>query len=166
MSARASRTMPASVAARRARIAALIARHDVTSQEELGRMLTDEGITVTQATLSRDLDALGAVKRSDGEGSRYFVAEQVQRDTSLPSADHTLSRILAETLLKAEAAQNIAVLHTPPGAAQYLAGHVDRSTDFPVVGTVAGDDTILIVMRSAKDAKTLCDTLLTLSEKG
>ncbi len=89
------------------------------------------------------------------QGTRYFVPQQVQRDTSLPSSDHTLPRILNETLLKAEAAQNIAVLHTPPGAAQYLAGHLDRSTDFPVVGTVAGDDTIIIVMRTEKRCEEL-----------
>lgn len=161
-----SRTTPASVAARRSRVAALIVERDITSQEDLCRILAAEGISVTQATLSRDLDALGAVKQSGATGNRYFVPEQVQRDTSLPSNDHTLSRVLNETLLKAEAAQNIAVLHTPPGAAQYLAGHVDRNADSPVVGTVAGDDTIIIVMRTAEDAQHLCDTLLTLSEKG
>ena len=163
---RTTRTTPTSVAARRARIAALIVEREITSQEDLGRLLADDGITVTQATLSRDLDALGAVKKASEKGNRYFVPQQVQRDTSLPSSDHTLPRILNETLLKAEAAQNIAVLHTPPGAAQYVAGHLDRSTDFPVVGTVAGDDTIIIVMRTEKDAKNLCETLLTLSEKG
>lgn len=161
-----TRTTPASVAARRARVASLIVEREVASQEDLCQILAQEGIRVTQATLSRDLDALGAVKQAGENGHRYFVPAQVQRDTSLPTNDHTLPRILGETLLKAEAAQNIAVLHTPPGAAQYLAGHVDRSTDFPVVGTVAGDDTIIIVMRSAKDAQSLCDTLLTLSEKG
>lgn len=161
-----TRTMPTSVAARRARIAALIVEREIASQEDLGRLLSEEGITVTQTTLSRDLDALGAVKQAGETGSRYFVAQQVQRDTSLPAGDHAVSRILNETLLKAEAAQNIAVLHTPPGAAQYLAGHLDRGTDFPVVGTVAGDDTIIIVMRTEKDAKHLCETLLTLSEKG
>ncbi len=80
--------------------------------------------------------------------------------------DPALPRILNETLLKAEAAQNIAVLHTPPGAAQYLAGHVDRSGLFESVGSVAGDDTIIIVMRDATEAQRMCATLLDLSEKG
>ncbi|MEL0249526.1 MAG: arginine repressor, partial [Actinomycetota bacterium] len=70
------------------------------------------------------------------------------------------------TLLKAEAAQNIAVVHTPPGAAQYLAGHIDRSGLFEPVGSVAGDDTIVIVMRSDSAAHDLCETLVNLSEKG
>lgn len=168
MSTRTStRTVPESVAARRARIAALICEHPVHSQEDLGRLLADEGIVVTQATLSRDLDAIGAVKQSDADGeTRYRVPEQGKWDTSLPVGDPALPRILNETLLKAEAAQNIAVLHTPPGAAQYLAGHVDRSGLFESVGSVAGDDTIIIVMRDAAEAQRMCDTLLDLSKKG
>lgn len=162
-----TRTVPASVAARRARIAALIVEREIASQEDLGRLLASEGITVTQATLSRDLDALGAVKDMGDEGRiRYLVPDQQQWDTSLPTGDPSLSRILAETLLRAEAAQNIAVLHTPPGAAQYVAGHVDRSGLGAPVGTVAGDDTIIIVMRTADEARVLCETLLDLSKKG
>lgn len=162
-----TRTVPESVAARRARIAALICERAIHSQEDLGRLLAEDGIVVTQATLSRDLDALGAVKQPDSSGtSRYLVPEQGKWDTSLPVGDAALPRILNETLLKAEAAQNIAVLHTPPGAAQYLAGHVDRSGLFESVGSVAGDDTIIIVMRDAVEAQRMCDTLLDLSKKG
>lgn len=162
-----TRTVPESVTARRARIAALICEQAVRSQDDLGRLLADDGIVVTQATLSRDLDAIGAVKRSNDDGtSRYQLPAEHTWDTSLPVGDAALPRILNETLLKAEAAQNIAVLHTPPGAAQYLAGHVDRSGLFQSVGSVAGDDTILIVMREAIDAQQLCETLLDLSEKG
>ena len=162
-----TRTVPESVAARRARIAELICEQSVRSQEDLGRLLADDGIVVTQATLSRDLDAIGAVKKPDeAGGTRYLVPEQQKWDTSLPVGDPALPRILNETLLKAEAAQNIAVLHTPPGAAQYLAGHVDRSGLFQSLGSVAGDDTIIIVMRDAAEAKRMCETLLDLSEKG
>ncbi len=80
-----TRTVPESVAARRARIAALICEQVVSSQEDLGRLLADDGIVVTQATLSRDLDAIGAVKKADaGGGTRYRVPEQQKWDTSLP----------------------------------------------------------------------------------
>jgi transcriptional regulator of arginine metabolism len=162
-----TRTVPESVTARRARIATLICERAVRSQEDLGRLLAEDGIVVTQATLSRDLDAIGAVKKPDTDGgTRYLVPDQQKWDTSLPVGDPSLPRILNETLLKAEAAQNIAVLHTPPGAAQYLAGHVDRSGLFESVGSVAGDDTIIIVMRDSAAAQTLCATLLDLSEKG
>jgi transcriptional regulator of arginine metabolism len=74
-----------------------------------------------------------------------------------------LQRIVADTLLRAEAAGNIAFVRTPPGAAQYLAGHLDRNPAFETVGTVAGDDTIIIVMRTPKDAQSLCETLVAMS---
>ena len=159
-----TRSVPVSMAARRARIAALVSSRSVASQEDLGRLLDAEGIHVTQATLSRDLDALGAVKEHLADGEvRYSVPSRTAIDTSLPRDDHSLQRIVVETLLRAEAAGNIAVVRTPPGAAQYLAGHLDRNPGFETVGTVAGDDTIIIVMRTPKDARELCDTLVSMS---
>jgi transcriptional regulator of arginine metabolism len=159
-----TRTVPLSMVARRARIAALVSTQQVASQEDLGRLLDAEGIHVTQATLSRDLDALGAVKEHLPNGEvRYSVPSRAAIDTSLPRDDHSLQRIVADTLLRAEAAGNIAVVRTPPGAAQYLAGHLDRNPAFETVGTVAGDDTIIIVMRTPKDAQSLCETLVAMS---
>jgi transcriptional regulator of arginine metabolism len=159
-----TRTVPLSMVARRARIAALVSTQQVSSQEDLGRLLDAEGIHVTQATLSRDLDALGAVKEHLPNGEvRYSVPSRAAIDTSLPRDDHSLQRIVADTLLRAEAAGNIAVVRTPPGAAQYLAGHLDRNPAFETVGTVAGDDTIIIVMRTPKDAQSLCETLVAMS---
>ena len=159
-----TRTVPLSMVARRARIAALVSTQQVASQEDLGRLLDAEGIHVTQATLSRDLDALGAVKEHLPNGEvRYSVPSRAAIDTSLPRDDHSLQRIVADTLLRAEAAGNIAVVRTPPGAAQYLAGHLDRNPAFETVGTVAGDDTIIIEMRTPKDAQSLCETLVAMS---
>lgn len=159
-----TRTVPLSMVARRARIAALVSTQQVASQEDLGRLLDAEGIHVTQATLSRDLDALGAVKEHLPNGEvRYSVPSRAAIDTSLPRDDHSLQRIVADTLIRAEAAGNIAVVRTPPGAAQYLAGHLDRNPAFETVGTVAGDDTIIIVMRTPKDAQSLCETLVAMS---
>jgi transcriptional regulator of arginine metabolism len=159
---------PRTMTARRARIAAIIATHTIGSQEELGQALAEEGIHVTQATLSRDLDAIGAVKAIDDAGLlHYSLGEQSVPDTSIPvsGADATLARVAAELLVRAEAAGNIAVVHTPPGAAQFLAGHLDRSAGFDTVGSVAGDDTIIIVMRTPEDAAGLCTTLLRLAEQ-
>ncbi len=158
---------PRTMNARRARIAALLASRPIGSQEELGLLLADEGITVTQATLSRDLDALGAVKRMDDDGQvSYEISDVVESDTSLhtAAAEQALGRAAHELLLRAESAGNIAVLHTPPGAAQFFAGHLDRSAMFDTVGTVAGDDTVIIVTRSPEDAETLCKSLLDLAE--
>lgn len=155
---------PRTVTARRARIAALLATHVVGSQEELGTLLDGEGVHVTQATLSRDLVALGAVK---DEAGHYVLDEVAGLDTSLPIAgqEAALARLAGELLTRAEAAGNIAVLHTPPGGAQFLAGHLDRSTTFDTVGTVAGDDTIIIVTRTPEDAEDLCRSLLRLAEQ-
>jgi transcriptional regulator of arginine metabolism len=153
---------------RRSRIAAIIATESITSQEELGQLLVAEGISVTQATLSRDLDAIGAQKEVDADGSARYVLDALSStDTSIPSAgtEGTLARLASELLVRAEAAGNIAVVHTPPGAAQFFAGHLDRSTAFDAVGSVAGDDTILLVMRTPDEANELCAALLKLAEK-
>jgi len=152
---------------RRSRIATIIATNTVTSQEELGQLLAAEGINVTQATLSRDLDAIGALKELDVDGSaRYMLGDLTTVDTSIPTVgtDAAIARLTTELLVRAEAAGNIAVLHTPPGAAQYFAGQFDRSTSFDIVGTVAGDDTIFLVMRTSAEAADLCTTLLKLAE--
>jgi transcriptional regulator of arginine metabolism len=158
---------PRTMTARRARIATLIATHAIGSQEELGLLLADEGIHVTQATLSRDLDAIGASKSVDADGRLHYLLDDLgANDTSipLPGADATLARVANELLLRAEAAGNIAVLHTPPGAAQFFAGHLDRSTAFRPVGSVAGDDTVLIVLRTPEEAIELCNTLLRMAD--
>lgn len=149
--------------ARRALIADLVASHSVISQEELLELLHRQGVFVTQATVSRDLDALGAVKQSDSGGvSKYVIARRIATDTSLPSggSEQELVRVCGEVLLRAQSSGNIAVLHTPPGAAQYLAGYLDRSRVFDNVGTVAGDDTILIVMPDSSAANKLCSAVL------
>lgn len=152
---------------RRSRIATIIATHAVTSQDELGQLLLEDGIRVTQATLSRDLDAIGALKELGEDGSaRYTLAALTSTDTSIPASgtDATIARLTTELLVRAEVAGNIAVLHTPPGAAQFYAGHIDRSTVFDPVGSVAGDDTILLVMRTPREAADLCSRLLKMAE--
>lgn len=159
---------PHTMAARRALICQVIATRQVSSQEELGQALADEGFHVTQATLSRDLDAVGAVKVTDARGHQaYSVLDASAGDTSIPTAgaEATMARLAADLLIRAEAAGNIAVLHTPPGAAQFYAGHIDRSSSLGVVGSVAGDDTIILVMRSEAQAQELCDRLLRLAEQ-
>ena len=159
---------PRTMTARRARIAGILATRAIGSQEELGQALAAEGIHVTQATLSRDLDAIGAVKTLDDDGTVHYALDELSAlDTSIPvsGSDATLARVASELLVRVEAAGNIAVVHTPPGAAQFLAGHLDRSTVFEPVGCVAGDDTIIIVMRTPKDASRLCTTLLKLAEQ-
>lgn len=161
-------SVPKTATARRARIATLIATHAVGSQDELGHLLADEGVHVTQATLSRDLVALGASKVTEDDGTQHYVVDEIASgDTSIPIAgqEAALGRLASELLVRAEAAGNIAVLHTPPGAAQFFAGHLDRSTSFDTVGTVAGDDTVIIVMRTPREATDLCTALLRMADQ-
>ena len=159
---------PRTATARRSRIAALICAHAVGSQEELGQLLAAEGIHVTQATLSRDLVAIGALKGTDDDGHPHYTLDAAAAaDTTIPLAgsDGSLARVCNELLVRAEAAGNVAVLHTPPGAAQFFAGHLDRSAVFETVGSVAGDDTVIIVMRTPEAAVDLCNTLLKMADQ-
>jgi transcriptional regulator of arginine metabolism len=143
-------TSPVTKAARHARIVELIRDKPVRSQTELADLLGIDGVAVTQATLSRDLEELGAVKvrGTDGGPATYFIPEE-GRPPLRPAeqAPARLVRLLRELLTGTDASGNLAVLRTPPGAAQFLASALDRSGLPEVVGTIAGDDTILVVAR-------------------
>ncbi len=156
-------TTPQTMSARRARITAILAAEPVASQHALGELLLAEGISVTQTTLSRDLEAIGAVKQNDASGKVRYVTNVA--GVEIGSNPDSVGKIVAEVLIGAEAAQNIAVLRTPPGAAHYLAGTLDRSGASDIVGTLAGDDTVLVVMRTTEAALDLCARLLRLAER-
>jgi transcriptional regulator of arginine metabolism len=166
---RAGRTAPLTKAARQARIVDLVRARPVRSQAELADLLAADGVTTTQATLSRDLEELGAVKRRslDG-GSAYEVPDEEAggwgggRVADLGST--RLLRLLAELLIGTDHSGNLAVLRTPPGAAQLLASAIDRSGLPAVVGTVAGDDTVLVVARDADGGAALAGGLSALAE--
>ena len=150
-------TGPVTRAARHARIVDFIRAWTVRSQTELADMLAGDGIQVTQATLSRDLEELGAVKVS---GS-YLIPEDGKRPLrEAEQGPARLLRLLRELLTGVDASGNIAVLRTPPGAAQFLASALDRSGLSDVVGTIAGDDTILVVARDVTGGRELADKLM------
>jgi transcriptional regulator of arginine metabolism len=134
---------------RQARIVAILSSAPVRSQTELAGLLADEGIDVTQATLSRDLEELGAVKLrgADGGVGVYVVPEDGSPVRGVSGGTARLSRLLSELLVSTDASANLAVLRTPPGAAHFVASALDRAALPDVVGTVAGDDTILVVAR-------------------
>ncbi|BFU43833.1 arginine repressor [Krasilnikovia sp. MM14-A1004] len=149
-------TGPVTRAGRHARIVALIGERSVRSQTELGEILAAEGIQVTQATLSRDLEELNAIK----VGGAYLIPEDGQRPLrETQQGPARLQRLLRELLTGVDASGNIAVLRTPPGAAQFLASALDRSGLSDVVGTIAGDDTILVVARDVTGGKALAEKL-------
>lgn len=136
-------------AGRQARIVALLSATAVHSQSELAALLADEGIEVTQATLSRDLEELGAVKLrgADGGVGSYIVPEDGSPVRGVAGGTDRLVRLLGDLLVSTDASANLAVLRTPPGAAHYLASAIDRASLTEVVGTIAGDDTIFVIAR-------------------
>ncbi|GLZ75218.1 arginine repressor [Actinorhabdospora filicis] len=143
-------TGPLTKSARQARVIEIIRAQPVRSQAELADVLAAEGIAATQATLSRDLEELGAVKV---RGTDKLPASYVIPDDGAPplrpnaTPPDRLVRLLRELLTGADHSGNLAVLRTPPGAAQFLASALDRSGLADIVGTIAGDDTILVVAR-------------------
>jgi transcriptional regulator of arginine metabolism len=141
---------PVTKAARHARISELVRSTPINSQTVLARLLADEGMAVTQATLSRDLEELGAVKLrgADGSPAAYVLPEEgaAPMRPSVGPPDQLVRR-LQELLVGAEASGNLVVLRTPPGAAQFLASGLDRSGLPEIIGTIAGDDTILVITR-------------------
>ncbi len=157
-------TTTPSRAARHDRIVALIAARPFRSQAELAKALEGSGFSVTQATLSRDLDELGAVKlRTPDGGLPEYVIPEDGSPLAARSAedDHPvrLARLLGELLVSAEASANLVVLRTPPGASNFLASAIDRARLPAVLGTVAGDDTILVVARAPHGGAALAQHL-------
>jgi transcriptional regulator of arginine metabolism len=160
-----TRVEPSSKAARHARIVAVLADHAVRSQAELVALLDDAGVHVTQATLSRDLEELGAVKLRTPDGGLpvYVVPEDgspLAARTTTDAPPQRLARLVGELLTSAEASANLVVLRTPPGAAQFLASAVDRAGLPEILGTIAGDDTILVVTRDVAGGDALVRRLL------
>ena len=158
-------TSAATRAGRQARIIALLSAQSVHSQTELAALLADEGIDVTQATLSRDLEELGAVKLrgADGGVGVYVMPEDGSPVRGVTGGTERVSRLLVELLVSTDASGNLAVLRTPPGAAHYLASAIDRASLPYVVGTIAGDDTILLVAREPMTGADLAATVESLS---
>ncbi len=190
---RPDRVAPATKAARHAQIAAILseAGAPVRSQEELADRLAERGIRVTQATLSRDLEELGAVKLRGPDGTPGYalppgsgpagaagpavpsglaglaplIGREVPPGRLASGPVAALARAAADLLLSAEASGNLVIARTPPGAAQLLASMIDRAGLRAVLGTVAGDDTVLIVSRDPAGGNELAAGLLRLAER-
>jgi transcriptional regulator of arginine metabolism len=161
-------TVAPSRAARHDAIVSLIAAHPYRSQAELAKALDDSGFVVTQATLSRDLDELGAVKLrpADGGAPSYVIPEDgspLAARTADDDPPHRLARLLGELLVSAESSANLVVIRTPPGASNFLASAMDRARLPAILGTVAGDDTILVIARDPNGGADLVRELLVLA---
>ena len=145
-------------------ITRLIAAGKVTSQPQLQGMLSRRGIEATQATISRDLEELGAVKvRVAGGESRYAIPEY-EPERMAPTDQ--LRRVLGEWVAEVSVSGNLVVLRTPPGCAHVVASALDRSGDPKLIGTVAGDDTILCVAAEKTGGTVLAESLRELAGLG
>ncbi len=153
--------------ARQARIRELIEAQPVTSQTQLAALLAGSGIEVTQATLSRDLEELGAAKLrgSDGAPASYVLPPENAPLRPAQAAPARLTRLLGDLLTSAEGSANLAVLRTLPGAAQFLASALDKVGLPDVLGTIAGDDTLLVVSREPDGGPALADRLRGMAER-
>ena len=131
----------------------IITEESIETQEQLLERLRARGIKSTQATISRDIKELHLIKEPAGQG-RYRYAVSAHR-TKLNFADR-LRTIFRESLLSAEYAQNIVVIKTMPGLAQGAASALDGMTIADMVGSLAGDDTVMVVMRDTNAAAAFC----------
>lgn len=160
--------VPTTKAARQQLIVELLGRHAVRSQGDLVALLEAQGVVATPSTVSRDLVELDAVRvRRDG-GLVYAVPAEGGDATPRPAVDSPasqarLARICREVLVTAEASANLVVLRTPPGAAQYLASAIDHATLGDVLGTIAGDDSVLLICRDPAGGDTVAQRFTTLA---
>jgi transcriptional regulator of arginine metabolism len=161
---------PGTKSARHQRIVELVTHQEVHSQGELAELLAESGVRVTQATLSRDLVELDAIKVRAPSGALVYAvpAEGGDRRPAAPvetaAAANRLARLCGELLVSADASANLVVLRTPPGAAQFLASAFDKA-EFPeVLGTIAGDDTVLVIGREPQGGDELARRFLALAD--
>jgi transcriptional regulator of arginine metabolism len=144
-----------SVSARRTKAIALIKAGVVHSQSDLVKLLKKAGFEVTQATASRDLEELGAVRSRSESGELIY-----QLGTT---ADGSIARSMplpSDLILSVESSGNLAVVRTPPGGAQFLASSLDNSGLENIIGTIAGDDTVLVVSKKSAGGAELAKELL------
>ncbi|HUQ38579.1 MAG TPA: arginine repressor [Acidimicrobiales bacterium] len=130
-------------ASRQHRIARLLEAESVANQAQLVELLAAEGITATQATVSRDLEELGAVKVRVSGGETVYAIPELPFDQTAPE-DH-LRRVMGDWVVEVTWSLNLVVLRTPPGSAHVVGSALDRSGLSGILGTVAGDDTLMVV---------------------
>jgi transcriptional regulator of arginine metabolism len=147
-------------AARQEAIRRIIRAHAVSTQEELGELLASEGFDVTQATLSRDLAQLGAMRVSRPEGGTVYGLEHAPP----PSGEARLLE-LGEMLLSVEDNELLVVVRTRPGSAPLVAAAIDQARLPESLGTIAGDDTIFVAPARGKSARAVCRKLKALFGK-
>ncbi len=150
-----------SKAHRQHRITRLLEESAVTNQVQLVDLLEAQGITATQATVSRDLDDLGAIKVRVPGGETVYAIPELPMDRYAPE-DH-LRRVLGDWVADLGSSGNLVVLRTPPGSAHVVASALDRAGIPEILGTVAGDDTLMVVAASGIEGSELAERLRSLA---
>lgn len=138
---------------RQAKIMELIRTREIDTQEELLRLLRESGFECTQATVSRDIRELKIVKASNGKGSYRYVSATV------PTAEHIalkFSKMLADTVKSVDSAMNLVVLHTYVAMASAACATIDAMCFEGILGSIAGDDTIVLITKNEEDAERIC----------
>ena len=162
--------IPLTKNARQSKIIDLLGRFEVRSQTELAELLAQDGVHVTQATLSRDLVELDAVKVRAISGPLVYAVPAEGGDRTPRAAVETaaaearMAKLLSELLVSATATGNLVVLRTPPGAAQFLASAIDKVELHQVVGTIAGDDTVMVITAGGRGATALARRFVALAD--
>ncbi len=164
-----SASAPLTKTARHAKIITLLEQQQVRSQTELADLLAADGVHVTQGTLSRDLVEVGALRVRDAGGHLVYAVPGDGGDRSpqrgeFATFEARLARLCQEVLVSAEPSANLVVLRTPPGAAQYFASAIDRVGRDSILGTIAGDDTILLITRHPDGGTFVAAEFLRMSE--
>ena len=138
-------------------ISRLVAHHEIANQAQLVELLATEDITATQATVSRDLEDLGAVKVRSRAGATMYAIPELAPDRLAPIDQ--LRRVMGEWVADITCSGNLVIVRTPPGCAHVVASALDRSGLEGLLGTVAGDDTLLCVADESTTGATLATSL-------
>ena len=147
-------------AKRHAKILELIGNKHINTQEELQAELGKSGFQVTQATVSRDIKELRLIKSLSNDGSYHYTTHQKEKGSDLSFKFHA---IFSESVRGVDYAQNLVVIHTLPGLAGAAASAIDSMNLSVVVGTLAGDDTVMVVMRDNNAAAQFCGEISNLT---
>ncbi len=146
---------------RQHRIARILESEAVTSQAQLVELLSATGVVATQATVSRDLEDMGAIKVRVSGGETVYAIPELPTDQRAP-VDH-LRRVLGDWVVEVAHSGNVVVLRTPPGSAHVVGSALDRSSMGEVIGTVAGDDTVLVVVAESSSGASVAERLAELA---
>ena len=163
-------TIPTTKAARQQLMIELLGRNAVRSQGDLVDLLDAQGVVATPSTVSRDLVELDAVRVRNQNGTLVYAVpaeggDRTPRAAEDSAAAHNrLQRLSRELLVSAVASANLVVLRTPPGAAQFLASAIDHVAQPDLLGTIAGDDTVLLICRDPRGGNEIAQRFTTLAD--